>query len=278
MNVCEFQTSLTNVFYVWRSSGVFLSVRTVAGSRGSVWSHLLRKLPLSICCGHLILSKVYTNWCSELKQIPVLLILMFVLCSWSELKFPLSLTFSSPANLWLQWWQIVFPKNFKLGFSGVPLKGDFSMLFFPFLSNILCVQFLPAYKNCLKWNPWICLWSAFFSKTDCHGSYLEPTSFCFRAEWCTFPSIFLTQTTKACKFVEYFQAQAICQWTVDLQDLLSHQQPSRSIPGISRMSPQHVEATGMTLGSLASRKVLFSVLKLPLPYTLVKIFGIPKLI
>lgn len=139
VNVCEFQTSLTNVFYVWRSSGVFLSVRTVAGSRESVWSHLLRKLPLSICCGHLILCKVYTNWCSELKQIPVLLILMFVLCSWSELKFPLSLTFSSPANLWLQWWQIVFPKNFKLSFSGVPLKGYFSMLFFFFLSNILCV-------------------------------------------------------------------------------------------------------------------------------------------
>lgn len=185
---------------------------------------------------------------------------MFVLCSWSELTFPLSLT-SSPANLWLQWWQwFFFPKNFKFSFSELPLK-DFPLLFFFFLSNILCEQFLPAYKNSLKWNPWVYLWNALFSKTNCHGSYLETISFCFRGEWCTFPSIFLTQTTKACKFTDYFHTQAVCQWPVSLQDLLSHQQPSRSILGISRVSPQHVEATGMTLGLLASKDSLFLCVK-----------------
>ena len=90
---------------------------------------------------------------------------------------------------------IFFPKNFKFSFSGLPLK-DFPLLFCFFLSNIFCEQFLPAYKNSWKWNPWVCLWNAFFSKTNCHGSYLEPISFCFRAEWCTFPSIFLTQIQK----------------------------------------------------------------------------------
>lgn len=149
----------------------------------------------------------------------MLLILMFVLCFWSESMFPLSLTFSSPTNLWLQWWQWFFSLRTSNSVSQDCLWKIFPCFFF-FLSNILCEQFLPAYKNSLKWNPWVCLWNAFFSKTNCHGSYLEPISFCFRAEWCTFPSIFLTQTTKACKFAEYFQTQAVCQWPVSLQDLL----------------------------------------------------------
>lgn len=109
--------------------------------------------------------------------------------SWS-----LSLTLSSPANLWLQWRQwffFFFPLRTSNWVSRECLwKEIFPILFF-FLPPILCVQFSPAYTNFLKWNPWICLWNAFFSKTDCHGSYLEPTSFCFRAEWCIFSSIFL---------------------------------------------------------------------------------------
>lgn len=48
---------------------------------------------------------------SELKQISVLLILIFELWSWSWLKFLLRLTFSSPANLWLHWWWWYFLKK-----------------------------------------------------------------------------------------------------------------------------------------------------------------------
>lgn len=84
-----------------------------------------------------MLSVCYTNDVSELKQTPVLLILMFVLCSGSELKFPVSLTLSSPPDLLLANGRSdFFFKNLKLPFSGVPSKGDFPMLCF--LSNILC--------------------------------------------------------------------------------------------------------------------------------------------
>lgn len=167
-------------------------------------------------------------------------------------------------------------KCLKLSFSGVPFKGVFPMLlFYPWY--LMCADFTHL-KNSLKWNPWRCLWNAFFPETDCRGNYSEPTSFCLRVEWCKFPSIFLTLTTKDCKFAWHFYIQAICQWTVDLQDLLSYYQPSRSTTRFSRMCLQHTETTGMALGSLASRKVIYSVLKLPLQYPLIKIFGIPKLI
>lgn len=125
-----------------------------------------------------------------------------------------------------------------------------------FLSNITYAQFLLAHRDSLKWIPEHFCEMRFFSKADCHRSYLEPTSLCCRAERCSFPSI-RPQVGQA------FSVQAkLGDSRVPGFSFVLHTPETSTI--LEQMNVQHSKTSCLTLSSLTFRKTpshFYSVLK-----------------
>lgn len=116
-------------------------------------------------------------------------------------------------------------------------------------------EILACSQELFKMDPWIFLWNEFFfSKADCHRSYLEPT--CCRAEWCTFSSI-RPQVGQA------FSVQAkLGDSRVPGFSFVLHTPETSKV--LEQMNVQHSETPCMTLSSPTFRKTpshFYSVLK-----------------